>query len=29
MSAISEKCGMHSDAKGTVISLPIDQVMGI
>lgn len=29
MSAISEKCGMHSDAKGTVISLPIDQVMGL
>ena len=29
MSAISEKCGMHSDAKGTVVSLPIDQVMGI
>lgn len=29
MSAIGEKCGMHSDAKGTVISLPIDAVMGI
>lgn len=29
MGAISEKCGMHSDAKGTVVSLPIDQVMGI
>ena len=29
MSAISEKCGMHSDAKGFVLSLPIDSVMGI
>ncbi len=29
MKAISEKCGMHSDAKGLVISLPIDTVMGI
>ena len=29
MTAISEKCGMHSDAKGIVLSLPIDAVMGI
>lgn len=29
MRAISEKCGMHSDAKGLVMSLPIDSVMGI
>lgn len=29
MRAISEKCGMHSKAKGTVVSLPIDEVMGI
>ena len=29
MRAISEKCGMHSEAKGLVISLPIDSVMGI
>jgi hypothetical protein len=29
MTAISEKCGMHSDAKGMVLSIPIDAVMGI
>ena len=29
MRAISEKCGMNSPAKGLVISLPIDAVMGI
>ncbi|MBQ7302453.1 MAG: transposase [Clostridia bacterium] len=29
MRAISEKCGMHSEAKGLVLSLPIDAVMGI
>ncbi len=29
MSAISEKCGMHSEAKGLVVSLPIDSVMGL
>ena len=29
MSAISEKCGMKSEAKGLVMSLPIDSVMGI
>ena len=29
MSAISERCGMHSDAKGLVMSLPIDSVMGL
>ena len=29
MRAISEACGMHSQAKGLVLSLPIDSVMGI
>ena len=29
MQAIGEKCGMHSEAKGVVMSLPIDSVMGI
>ena len=29
MSAISENCGMHSEAKGLGVSLPIDSVMGI
>ncbi len=29
MSKITETCGVNSDAKGTVISLPIDSVMGI
>ena len=29
MQAISEKCGMNSDAKGVVLSLPIDKVMGL
>lgn len=29
MSAISEKCGMQSEAKGIVMSLPIDAVMGL
>ena len=29
MQAIGEKCGMHSEAKGTVVSLPIDAVSGI
>lgn len=29
MRAISESCGMHSEAKGLVVSLPIDAVMGI
>lgn len=29
MKAIGEKCGMSSDAKGMVISLPIDSVIGI
>lgn len=29
MKAIGEKCGMSSDAKGLVMSLPIDSVMGI
>lgn len=29
MRGIGEKCGMHSDAKGVVLSLPIDEVMGL
>lgn len=29
MRVISEKCGMQSEAKGLVMSLPIDSVMGI
>lgn len=29
MREISEKCGMHSDAKGLVLSLPVDSVMGL
>lgn len=29
MSAISEKCGMRSEAKGMVLSLPIDAVTGL
>lgn len=29
MSAISEQCGMHSEAKGLVMSMPIDSVTGI
>ncbi len=29
MSAVSEKCGMHSEANGLVLSLPIDSVMGL
>lgn len=29
MSTIGEKCGMHSEAKGLVFSLPIDSVMGL
>lgn len=29
MSEISEKCGMRSEAKGIVLSLPIDAVMGL
>lgn len=29
MKAISEQYGMHSEAKGVVISMPIDSVMGI
>ncbi|MBQ7820964.1 MAG: hypothetical protein IJ391_01595 [Clostridia bacterium] len=28
MKEISEKCGMHSNAKGVVLSLPIDSVIG-
>lgn len=29
MQAIGEKCGIHSEAKGIVVSLPIDAVIGI
>ncbi len=29
MSAVGEKCGMHSEANGLVLSLPIDSVMGL
>ena len=29
MQAISEHCGMHSEAKGLVMSMPIDSVTGI
>ena len=29
MQAVGEKCGVHSEAKGIVISLPIDSVIGI
>lgn len=29
MRSISEKCGMHSEAKGLVMSMPIDSVTGI
>lgn len=29
MSAIGEKCGMQTEARGLVVSLPIDSVMGI
>ena len=29
MRAVSEKCGVNSDAKGLVVSLPIDSVMGL
>lgn len=29
MQAIGEKCGVHSEAKGIVLSLPIDTVIGI
>ena len=29
MKAISESCGLHSEAKGIVLSLPVDQVIGL
>ncbi|MCH5288153.1 MAG: hypothetical protein J1E43_12125 [Christensenellaceae bacterium] len=29
MSAISKSCGIHSDAKGIVLSMPIDAVVGL
>lgn len=29
MSEISEKCGIHSDANGIVISMPVDSVIGL
>lgn len=28
MQAIGDRCGMHSDAKGMIVSLPIDSVIG-
>lgn len=28
MRAIGEKCGIHSEAKGIVLSMPIDSVIG-
>ena len=28
MKSIGEKCGMHSEAKGILVSLPIDRVIG-
>ena len=28
MKAIGEKCGMHSEAKGIVMSMPVDSVTG-
>ena len=29
MQAIAKNCGMHSKAKGIVLSLPIDSVLGL
>lgn len=29
MQAIGDKCGMHSEAKGLVISMPVDNVIGL
>ena len=29
MQAIGEKCGMHSEAKGILVSLPIENVIGL
>ncbi len=29
MQAISEKCGVHSETKGIVISVPLDNVLGL
>ncbi len=29
MKAISETCGLHSEAKGIVLSMPVDQVIGL
>ena len=29
MHEISEKCGINSEAKGMVISMPIDSVIGL
>lgn len=29
MSAIMEKCGLHTEAHGIVLSLPVDEVMGL
>jgi len=29
MEAIGEKCGLHSEAQGIVISIPVDAVTGL
>lgn len=29
MQAINERCGIHSEAKGVVLSMPVDRVMGM
>ena len=29
MQAIGQHCGMHSEAKGIVLSMPIDTVIGL
>lgn len=29
MRSISEKCGMNSNAKGIVMSMPVDSVIGV
>ena len=29
MQAISDKCGLHSDAKGLILSLPVDSIIGL
>lgn len=29
MEAITQRCGTHSEAKGLVLSLPVDSVIGV